>query len=218
MRSTRQSARRGLVVAAALLAGLLVAACGSSTAANASSSRKAASTTASSRRLSATAARAAFTACLKQHGVSAPAHGAVRLRRRHHPATGAAPSPARTSGSGAGAGRVRIANPKLVSARRACRSKLGRGRRGFRRRFGSAARRLPTAVLRSYVTCVRKYGYAKMPEPNTAGHGPVFPASVTRSTQFRAASGKCVIILERGLKARSTGSAGTNTSLTTATT
>ena len=223
MRTKRRTLRGGLVVVAALLAGLLIAACGgSSSAAKTSTSKAAAATTPAS----ATAARTAFTSCLKQHGVTLPAHaGGFPLRGRTG-TTGAPPTG--TTGGGFGPGGFGgggfagggFANSKFAKAFKDCASKLGKsgfgfGHGGFRPGVGHVAPHFSTTALKSYVACIRTHGYPSMPEPNTSGKGAVFPASVEKSAAFKKASAACVSILRRAFVPPAS---ATMTTATTATT
>jgi hypothetical protein len=52
-----------------------------------------------------------------------------------------------------------------------------------------------TAALKSYVACIRKNGYAAMPEPKASSTGSFFPASVEKNAKFQAANKKCESVL-----------------------
>ena len=226
MRTKRRTLRGGLVVVAALLAGLLIAACGgSSSAAKTSTSKNSASTTTTK---SATAARTAFTTCLKQHGVTLPAHAGSGFPFRHGTSTTGAPPTGTTGAGGFGPGGFGgggfaaggFANSKFAKAFKDCAAKLGKsgfgfGHGGFRPGAGHVAPHFSTTALKSYVACIRTHGYPSMPEPNTSGKGAVFPASVEKSAAFEKASAACVSILRRAFVPPGS---STTTPATTATT
>lgn len=141
-----RNARGTVALLVAVLAALAVTACGSSGSGGNAASKNAASTTTTGKRAS--AAQAAFTACLKQHGVKLSGRaggfgfgpGAAANGKRPNgngtPPTGATPSTGTTPqgglfGGGAGFG---ARNSKFAKAFAACRSKLGKagfGRGGF---------------------------------------------------------------------------------------
>lgn len=228
MRITRRGPRLVLVVLAALLAALLVSACGGSSnsggSSKSASNNASATTTTSTTAKTGSAARTAFTACLKQHGVTLPGGGRGGFGGfRHGTTTNGTPPTATTPGGGApgggrpgggrffgGGGGSGAGNSKFAKAFQACRLKLGGS--GFRGGSGAGpggagapgARnfrpRFTTAALKSYVACIRKNGYAAMPEPKASSNGSFFPASVERNAKFQAANRKCESILLKGLR------------------
>lgn len=230
MNNAIRNPRVVLAVLAALLAALAVSACGgssSSTGSGASAKKAAATTPASATRTTASAARTAFTACLKTHGVTLPGNGFGHGRgfpgrgTRTAPGGSGAPNAGATGGPPSGGpggggfpgGGLAEGNSKFAKAFQACRSKLGSTGfgGGFRARPGGAAGafrpRFTTAVLKSYVACIRRNGYAAMPEPKAARNGSFFPASVEQNAKFQAANRKCQSILLKSLR-RSTVAAG----------
>ena len=141
---------------------------------------------------------------------------------RHHVAPAASPA----AGSSAGAQRAggfAGGNSKFAKAFRACGSKLGSGAGFFGRgRFPGGRRGRPggrprshfaTTALKAFVTCVRKNGYAAMPEPNASGR---FPLSVEKNAKFQAASRKCVSILQSGIHAPGQSTTSTSSSAASA--
>jgi hypothetical protein len=214
----------------ALTAALGVAACGSSS--NNTSSKttsKSASTTTTKSGSANSASRTAFTACLKQHGVTLPAHGPGGFGGGTGTGTTATP-PSGTSttrhrfgpggGGGFSGGGFAAGNSKFAKAFRACGSKLGSGAGNYARgRFpvggGPRAGRVhfATAALKAFVACVRKNGYAAMPEPNKSGK---FPPSVEKNAKFQAASVKCVSVLRPGIHAQGQSTTSTSSSAASA--
>jgi hypothetical protein len=245
MKLRGRSPRVTLAVLAALLAALLVSACGGSSGSggsskSASSRNAAATTTNSSTSKTASAARTAFTTCLKQHGVTAASgFGGGFGGRRNRTGTGTIPkitangTNTTQSGSGApgggfpggggaggaangapngggfpgGGGGAGFAggNSKFAKAFQACRSKLGNagfgaGRFQGRPGAGTARPHFSTTALKSYVSCIRKNGYAAMPEPKAGASGSFFPASVEKNAKFQAANKKCESILLKAFR------------------
>lgn len=217
----RSRAPRGAVaLLVALTAALGVAACGSSSNnTNTKTTSKNASATTTKNGSGTSASRAAFTTCLKQHGVTLPkgrAGGFGPGGFGSGTRTNTAPPTGTTShrgyggggffgGSGAAGRGFAGRNSKFAKAFRACGSKLGSGAGFFGRGRipgggGAAAGRVhfATAALKAFVTCVRKNGYAAMPEPNASGK---FPLSVEKNAKFQAASRKCVSVLQSGIHA-----------------
>lgn len=203
----RHVPRAAIAVALPALAlALTVAACGSSStpkpAAKASAGTATTTTTAGGVR------SAAFTTCLKQHGVALPGRrGGFRNGRgglfggggapgagTPPYGTGAAP---RTGQGGYNGGGFFRRDPKLGQALQACAKDLPAG---FRGRFGPGAARGPrrsrfsAATLNSFVACVKRHGYT-LPKPNTSGTGPVFPTSIQSNKRFLAAAKSCTGIL-----------------------
>jgi hypothetical protein len=215
MRTTKRSPRVALAVLAALLAALVVSACGSSSSGGSSkttsSKNASATTTSSSSSKTASTARTAFNTCLKQHGVTVSKNGFGGFgggRRAPGSGTGTTPSGGAPGGAGGGGfpgggGGVAGGNSKFAKAFQACRSKLGASGvgGGFGGRPGGAAGRgnftphFSATVLESYVSCIRKNGYAAMPNANTTGKGSVFPSTVEANAKFKAANAKCESIL-----------------------
>ena len=238
MRPRNRAPRGAVAMLVALTAALGVAACGSSsnnTTSKTKSTNASATTTKSGS--GGSTSRTAFTACLKQHGVTLPAR---RSGGGFGTGTGtnAAPPTGTTShrrlpgggffGGGAAGGGFAGRNSKFAKAFKACGSKLGSAGAGYfgRGRFpggggfagGGSPRagraHFATTALKAFVTCVRKNGYAAMPEPNTSGKGSTFPKSVDKNAKFLAASRKCVSILQSGIHAP--GQSTTSTSSTAA--
>jgi hypothetical protein len=256
MRNAKRLSSAALVTLVALAAAVGVSACGSS--ANASSKKVAATSTTkpSSTKpgsTTGTAARSAFTACLKQHGVTLPSRPAGGFRPGGTTTNGAPPTGTTPNGGGyrghngggggffggggrpgagaaGGAGRFAGGSSKFAKAFKACGSKLGSnaggrfgGGGGFRGAGGAAgaggaggAPQFSKATLTSFVSCVRKNGYAAMPDANTSGTGQPFPSSIEKNAQFQAASKKCASILVRSF--RGAGQPGAPTTSTTSTT
>ncbi len=201
-RHSREDGRRFTMPAAAALAlsaALLLAGCGSS----AKSGGKAKVASASS-----VAFSASTQACLKEHGLSLPAH-----RGGHAPGGGpgflfpreGAPPAGTASEHGAppsfAAGSAQRA--KLAKALKACGVKFPVNHSGASRfrppNTSSAAFR---KQVTEYVACIRKHGY-DMPEPNFSGKGPVFSSSeVNReSATYRSASAACSSLLRAPARA-----------------
>ena len=204
----RHVPRAAIAVALPALAlALTVAACGSSStpkpAAKASAGTATTTTTAGGVR------SAAFTTCLKQHGVALPGRrGGFRNGRGGLFGGGGAPGAGGTPPYGTGAaprtgqggyngGGFFRRDPKLGQALQACAKDLPAG---FRGRFGPGAARGPrrsrfsAATLNSFVACVKRHGYT-LPKPNTSGTGPVFPTSIQSNKRFLAAAKSCTGIL-----------------------
>jgi hypothetical protein len=106
-------------------------------------------------------------------------------------------------------------NSKFAKAFQACRSKLGSAGLGAGRfqggpGGGNARPHFSTTALKSYVSCIRKNGYAAMPEPKASSGGSFFPASVEKNAKFQAANKKCQSILLKAFRrpAGGTGSGG----------
>ena len=205
----------------------------------ASSKNAAATSTTSTTTTTGSSARTAFAACLKSHGVKVSANGFGRGRGFPGGGTGTVPSGSgtpSTSGSGAPSGAPNGAGPgagggfpgggfaggnsKFAKAFQACRSKLGNSGfgGGFGARPGGAGGaggtgnfrpHFTTALLKSYVACIRKNGYAAMPEPKASSGGSFFPASVERNAKFQAANKKCQSILFKSIRRPAAG-AGTS--------
>jgi hypothetical protein len=214
MRWTKHAPRGALVILTALIASVAIAACGGSSNSGKTTTSKNAASASTSK---SGASRTAFTACLKQHGVTVPAgRGGFGFRRNGTTTTGAPPAGGVPGGGGGfaggaggvagGGGGFAGGNSKFAKAFQACRSKLGSS--GFGRgRFapGSGARRFTphfsATALKSYVSCIRKNGYPSMPEPDTSkGAKSVFPASVEKNAEFQAASRKCQSILFKAFR------------------
>jgi hypothetical protein len=131
-------------------------------------------------------------------------------------APGGRPSGAAPRGGfpGGGAGFAG-GNSKSAKALQACRSKLGSS--GFGGRFGAgrggaggagagnSRPQFTTAALKSYVACIRKNGYAAMPQPKASGTGSFFPVSVEKNAKFQAANKKCESVLLKGVRRPSAG-------------
>lgn len=197
MKVIGRAPRGALYTLIALIVGGLLAACGSAS----SSSITGSATTTSAAAGSGgggpranPARRAALVACLKQHGVTLPARplgsggGAAGPGGGARGGTGTGTT-GRTPGRGLFGGGGALANdPKLRTAFRACRARLGfRGGGTFRGRLSRAA-------ITRYVTCVRRHGY-NLPDPNFSGKGPVFPANIRGNAKFQAASQACQSLL-----------------------
>lgn len=224
MKPTIRTPSGPLVIMLALLAALLIAACGGSSKPSGSSAKNASATTTTK---SATASRAALTSCLKQHGVTL-GKGPGGFGRFHgrttrngtppsgggFPGGGTPPSSGGTPPSGAGgfpggAGGFAGGNSKFAKAFKACDKKLGiKAGAGFGPgggHFGGAGRgnftpRFSTATLKSYVSCIRRNGYAAMPEPKASSNGSFFPRSVENNAKFKAANEKCESILLKAFR------------------
>jgi hypothetical protein len=184
-----------LLILTALIASVAIAACGGSSNSGKTTTSKNAASTSTSK---SAASRTAFTACLKQHGVTVPAgRGGFGFRRNGTTTTGAPPAGGFSGGNGTtpsgtpptggggggfagggggfagGGGGFAGGNSKFAKAFQACRSKLGSS--GFGRgRFtpGAGGRsftpHFSATALKSYVSCIRKNGYPSMPEPDTS--------------------------------------------------
>jgi hypothetical protein len=202
MKIATRAPRGVAVMLVSLAAGVGVAACGSSS--NTTSSKNASSTSTTK-----STGRAAFEACLKDHGVSLPKRrsGGFGGGRPQTGTNGAFTRPAGGAAFPAGGGGFTGANrdSKLAKAFKACSSKLGKsgfgGGAGFGRGFrgggpaggsGPARTHFTAATLKSFVACVRQNGYAAMPEANANGK---FPKRVESSSKFQAAARKCFHIL-----------------------
>lgn len=135
---------------------------------------------------------------------------------------GAPPTGAGGGGGGfpGGAGGFAGGNSKFAKAFTACRKKLGI--KGFSGGFGGAGRfhgggaggsgftpRISTATLKSYVACIRKNGYAAMPEPKALGKGQFFPKNVETNAKFKAANKKCESVLLKAFRSVRPGAGGT---------
>lgn len=141
----------GVLLAAGLLAGLafLVAGCGGSSAgANAPSTTTTGTSPATQGRSG--AAFQAFSACLKQHGVTVPAFGGGRPG-----GSGGTRTTPRTSGSGARTFPRRTLSPAQQKAYQACQSKLPSGGAFGRGRFGGGSQR---PALANYTKCLKAHG------------------------------------------------------------
>ncbi len=234
MKLAKRAPMGAAVMLVSLAAGLGVAACGSSS--NTASSKNASSTSSSK---SASTGRAAFEACLKQHGVTLPSGragggfaGGTRTGTTGNftpptgttghftPRTGTSGNFTPPNGGAPGAGGARFfgaGNSKSAKAFKACASKLGKS--GFAGGFGRGRYRGGTpptgatgtthfsdATLKSFVACVRRNGYAAMPEANSDGK---FPKSVETNSKFEQASRKCYGILFHPTSGTSTTSTST---------
>jgi hypothetical protein len=242
MKLRGRSPRVGLAILAALLAALVVSACGGSSSSggsggsskSASSKNASATTTNSSTSATGSAARSAFTTCLKQHGVTAgsgfrggfggrrngtgtgtipkiTANGTTTTGGSAGPGGGfpgggsGAPNGAPGGGLPGGGAGFAGGNSKFAKAFQACRSKLGSSGFGAGRfrggpGTGNARPRFSTTALKSYVSCIRKNGYAAMPEPKASTSGSFFPASVEKNAKFQAANKKCESILLKAFR------------------
>ena len=108
-------------------------------------------------------------------------------------------------------------NSKFAKAITACDKKLGiKAGAGFgagRFRGGGAGGsgftpHFSTATLKSYVACIRKNGYAAMPEPKASKTGSFFPKSVESNAQFKAANKKCESVLLKAFRSFRPGATG----------
>ena len=219
MKFAKRVPRGAAVMLVSLAAGLGVAACGSGS--NATSGKNASSTSTTK-----SSGRTAFEACLKQHGVSLPKGAAGGLpgggggappsgsNGNFTPPTGGANGAPPSGGlpGGGGQGFAGGGNSKFSKAIRACGSKLGKS--GFGGGFAGgnapsggpgAKTHFSQATLKSFVACVRRNGYAGMPEANSDGK---FPKSVETDSKFQRAARKCYSILFHA-------PAGTSTTSTT---
>jgi hypothetical protein len=199
---------RSLALLTAILAvAAFVAACGSS------------SSTSTGTKTASTNSRAAFTSCLKSHGVTVPT-GAGRFNHKFkHGAngggfpgggaggsgapSGGAPAGGGFGGGGFGGGGAGFGNSKFAKAIKDCESKLpasdrgkfGHGGFGGKHPSGKFKPHFNTAALDKFVACIRKNGYAAMPEPKKNSSGGVFPKSVESNPDFKKAAPKCESIL-----------------------
>jgi hypothetical protein len=241
MKLRKRAPRGAVAMLVSLTAALGVAACGSSTnnGTTNTTGKNASATTTKSGSGNGTS-QTAFATCLKQHGVTLPKRPAGGFRGGVGGRTGTNASPpsgtsttGRRFGPGGGGGFAgggggflgggAGGNSKLAKALKACGSKLGSragrfGGQGFPGGGGSAGPRrgqvpFTTAELKAFVTCVRKNGYAAMPEPNTSGK---FPSSVQKNAKFQAASRKCVSILQSGIHAKGQSTTSTSSSAASA--
>ena len=194
--------RRYLVPLVAVVAALLLAACGGGSAKAGSATSSTTSTTTPGGRFQS----AAFTSCLKNHGVTLPA-GAFGGRRARG-GSGAAGSSGATGSSGAsgsgrrgfgfGGGGPGISVPgvsaqKLQTAFAACRSDLPSGGRfGGGGGFGANA-----GAIKAYVSCLSDHG-VKVPT-TTSGSTPAGTGSELRAVRndpkFAAANKICRALL-----------------------
>jgi hypothetical protein len=96
----------------------------------------------------------------------------------------------RSLGAGGRFGTIasRINNPKYRAVFKDC---------GSPRRGRLSARSI--RILHEYIACVAKHGY-KLPEPNTSGNGPVFPAGTDRVRRYRTAAASCVSLTRAELR------------------
>ena len=166
----------------------------------------------------------------RQVAASAPAPARPRVRRPARLPTAAPRSPSARAGrrrSWRSGGGFAGGNSKFAKAFKACGSKLGSAASNYARGRFPGGGRLPggggfggprrgqfhfsTAALKSFVTCIRKNGFATMPEPNASGK---FPRSVEKNAKFQTANAKCESILRTGIHAR--GQSTTSTSSSTA--
>jgi hypothetical protein len=185
-------------------------------------------------------ARAAYTSCLKSHGVSLDGgKGGFGSKARKgfkggkpsggFPGSGSgAPSGGIAGGSGApksasggfpgGAG---FGNSKFAKAMKACesklpaseRGKLGAGGFGGKRPSGRFKPHFSTTVLDAFVVCIRKHGYSAMPDPKkNSTTGAFFPKSVENSAQFKKALPKCESILRQAFQPHGSSTTSTGTS------
>jgi hypothetical protein len=113
-------------------------------------------------------------------------------------------------------------NSKFAKAFATCSKQLGiKAGAGFGAGgFGGAGRfrggaggtggtpRLSTATLKSYVACIRKNGYAAMPEPKASSNGSFFPRSVETNAKFKTANKKCESILLKAFRSFRPGARG----------
>jgi hypothetical protein len=212
------------LLAAVLAVAALLAACGGSSSAGGSTARAASANS-----------RAAFTSCLKSHGVKLPT-GAGGFSHKFKRGTngggfpgggtgtgaGGAPggAPAGTGGGfgGGGFGGGGFGNSKFAKAIKACQSKLpasergkfGHGGFGGKRPSGKFKPHFNAATLDKFVACIRKSGYAAMPEAKkNSATGGFFPKSVENNADFKKALPKCESVLRSSL--RSGAASGTTT-------
>lgn len=232
MKLTIRTSRGPVVILVALLAALLIAACGGSSNSGGSSSKNASKTTTTGTSAkSASASRTALAACLKSQGLTigtrGPGFGGFGGFHHGTSTTGTPPGgagggtpPSGAAGGGfpgGGAGGFAGRNSKFAKAIAACDKKLGikpgagfgagrfhgggAGGSGFTPHFS-------TATLKSYVACIRKNGYAAMPEPKASKTGSFFPKSVESNAQFKAANKKCESVLLKAFRSFRPGAAG----------
>jgi hypothetical protein len=234
MKLAKRAPRGAAVMLVSLAAALAVAACGSSS--NSATSTNASSTTSSK---SASSARTAFEACLKQHGVTIPKRGSngfpggaaggaaggtppTGTTGNFTPPNGGSGYGTPPGGGAPGGGFAAAGNSKFAKAMKACRSKLGKSAGGFGAAGGSRRGTPPSgsagrahfsdATLKSFVVCVRKNGYAAMPEANANGQ---FPKSVEKNAEFQKAAKSCYSILFHRPSGTTTTSSTTSTTSTT---
>jgi hypothetical protein len=155
---------------------LALSACGSSPAASGSST--------STTKPSGTASEAAYTACLKQHGVTLPnfTHGSF-------PSGGTRPT--FTPGSGtrpSGFGGGFASNPKFEKAATACQKLRPKG--GFGR-FGGAGG-FNSAAFAAYRNCLKLHGVT-LPTGGAPGAGSI-PTTTTPSASYQAAIAACAAL------------------------
>jgi hypothetical protein len=232
MRSKIRTPRGPLVIMLALFAALAIAACGgssNSSGSSASSSKNASKTTATgTSTTSAAASRTALASCLKSQGVTIGQRGAGGFGGFRHGTTttgtppagaGGGTPPAGAGGGGGfpgGGGGFAGGNSKFAKAFATCQKKLGiKGFGGAAGRFhgGGAGGsgftpRISTATLKSYVACIRKNGYAAMPEPKALGKGQFFPKNVETNAKFKAANKKCESVLLKAFRSVRPGAGG----------
>ncbi len=210
-----------MLLAATIVVAAAVAACGGSSSSGSASGAAA--------KDAATSSRAAFTSCLKQHGVTVPS-GAGKFKRGSggggFPAgkaptntsgapsagTGGAPGAGSGGSGGGGFGAGGFGNSKFAKAMKACQSKLPaseRGRFGAGKRPGNFKPSFSATTLKKFVGCIRENGYAAMPEPSKNSNGGFFPKSVENNADFKKALPKCQSILRQGFQHP----AGTSTSV-----
>ena len=235
MRSKIRTPRGPLVIMLALCAALAIAACGgssNSSGSSGSSSKNASKTTTTgTSTTSAAASRTALASCLKSQGVTIGKGGAGGFGGFRHGTTTTGTPPAGAGGgtppTGAGGGGgfpgggggFAGGNSKFAKAFAACQKKLGiKGFGGAGRFRGGGAGgsgftpRISTATLKSYVACIRKNGYAAMPEPKALGKGQFFPKNVETNAKFKAANKKCESVLLKAFRSFRPGAGGTSTS------
>jgi hypothetical protein len=213
MKPIKRVPRPAALTALTLALALSVTACGSSSGGSASAAK---SSTAKTGGSAAKVSLAAYTSCLKSHGVSTKARagfgggfGGGGTSTTGGPPSGTPPTGTTTTGGfpGGGSGGPGVpggGSSKYAKAAKACASKLPTGARsaigagGFGGAAGgsTAAGRaaFSTKELDAYVSCIRKNGYGAMPAPSTTG-GAVFPKSVASNAKFEAANAKCQSLL-----------------------
>jgi hypothetical protein len=216
MKLAKRVPRPAVLMALTVVLALCVAACGSSSSTSSSTKNAASTSTTSSKSSTTTTTKASFAAyqaCLKKNGVTLPTGRGGFGGRFGRTGTGTTgtftrPNGTSTTGGGFGGGGFAGGNSKFAKAAKACASQLpkgahggfGAGGFGGGGHFGGGAGgsggtpAFSTKVLDSYVACIRKNGYAAMPEPSTKG-GAVFPKSVESNAKFKAANVKCESIL-----------------------
>jgi hypothetical protein len=167
------------------------------------------------------AERTKLQACLKKHGVTLPAGGFGGGRAgggapgsgttpTGTPPAGANPGtgtnrkftrPAGGFGGGNGGAGFAGGNSKFGKALKACGANFGGGGAagggGFRGGAGTTPH-ISSTVLKKFVACVRKNGYAAMPEAssNKNGSGGLFPKRIESNPKFEKASKQCASILQ----------------------